>query len=229
MRAKVWPYGEEEPEAFQVTAADNSFNHGRVGMVHFSGGTVNDWAFFGVGTGGEDAPRAPEDLFEPDPEVDKTKLQNRVDEIYDENLNEEDYMEESWQKLQDALNLANDVLNDSEASQAEVDEALGFLNEARDELERTTPISAAEIKLLVEHFAEEGAFIDDESARALTLHLTAVSYYESQDEAEKVINHMESFKDLLDHQLENELISDEAYHKLMSLSDELIREWQSSL
>jgi hypothetical protein len=228
MRAKVWPYGEEEPEAFQVTATDNSFNHGRVGMVHFSGGTVNDWAFFGVGTGGENAPRAPGDLFEPDPEVDKTKLQNRVDEINDENLNEEDYTEKSWQELQDALNQANEVLDNSEATQAEIDAALDFLNEARDELERTTPISAAEIRELVEHFEEEGAFTDDESVRALTLHLMAVSHYESQDEAEKVVKHMESFKDLLDHQLDNELISDEAYNQIMSLTDELIQRWQDS-
>ncbi|MFA1819687.1 M14 family zinc carboxypeptidase [Virgibacillus oceani] len=229
MRAKVWPYDEEEPEAFQVTATDNSYNHGRVGMVHFSGGTINEWAFFGVGTGGEDAPRAPDDLFEPDPEVDKTKLQNRVDEINDENLNEKDYTEESWQEFQDALNQANDLLNYSEATQAEVDAALNFLNEARHELERIIPISAAEIKVIVEHFKEEGAFADEEYARVLTLHLTAVSHYEVQDEAEKVIKHMESFKDLLDHQLDNEWISDKAYNKLMSLADELIWKWQSNL
>lgn len=229
IKAKVWPYGENEPDAWQVTVEHSSLDRGRVGLIHLTDGVVNDWAFFGVGTGGEAAPRAPEDLFEPtDPEVDKTALQNRVDEINGENLNEADYTQESWQVLQQALATADNVLNNAEATQADVDAALAALNEAREGLEEvgTTPISAASMKERVERFAEEGAFESDSVTRALTLHLIAVSHYEQQERAEKVVKHMEGFKQLLDYQRENELISETAYNALFSDAESLIRKWQ---
>lgn len=64
LRAKVWPYGEKEPGEWLVKADDPVLEHGWVGMSHFTSGRVNDWAFYGVGTGGKTAPRAPENLFE---------------------------------------------------------------------------------------------------------------------------------------------------------------------
>lgn len=60
LRAKLWPDGEEEPDDWQVIARDESFTEGRVGVMHFTAGTEIDWAFIGLGTGGEPAPRAPE-------------------------------------------------------------------------------------------------------------------------------------------------------------------------
>src|SRR5699024_3704082 len=107
--------------------------------------------------------------------------------------NEDDYTEESWQALQDALTAADTVLNDPDATQDEVDNTLAVLNEARDGLEEAEPISAAGMISSVEQFDEEGAFENDEVVRSLTLHLTAVDQYESQEEAEKVVKHMESF------------------------------------
>ncbi|QKY70374.1 serine hydrolase [Lentibacillus sp. CBA3610] len=227
LRTKVWPYGEEEPDDWQVEVTDDSLDWGWIGLGHFSSGTVNDWAYVGVGTAGESAPRAPDDLFEPeDPEVDKTELQMRVDEINAENLNENDYTEESWQALQDALAAAENVLNDPDAIQSDVDAALAALNEARDGLEEVDPISASSMITSVESFAEEGAFESDDAVRSLITHLTAVSRYEENNQAEKVISHTESFKQLLDHQEENEMISDEAYDSLYSDAESLIENWQ---
>jgi hypothetical protein len=57
LRAKMWPDGEDEPDGWQASTSDTSFGEGRVGVAHFTAGTVNDWAFVGVGTGGEPAPR----------------------------------------------------------------------------------------------------------------------------------------------------------------------------
>ncbi|QKY70372.1 M14 family zinc carboxypeptidase [Lentibacillus sp. CBA3610] len=226
IRAKTWPYGEEEPDAFQVTHIDDTLNHGKVGLVHFTGGTVNEWAFFSVGTGGESAARAPENLF--DPEVDKTELQNRIDEINAEELNEENYTEESWEALEQALADAETVLNNEDATQAEVDAALEALNDARSGLEEIegTPISAHDLITSVENFAEDGAFENDQTVRSLTMHLTSVSRYEEQEEAEKVLRHMESFKQLLDYQQTNDLISGEAYEALNSDAESLIEKWQ---
>lgn len=163
-----------------------------------------------------------------DPEVDKTALENRVNEIYAENLNEEAYTEDSWEALQDALETAENVLNDTEATQADVDAALAALNEARAGLEEvgTMPISANSMKERVERLAAEGAFESDSVARSLTLHLTAVGHYEQQEQAEKVVKHMESFEMLLNHQKENALISDEAYNALKADTEALIRKWQ---
>jgi|GEM_PF-1646381 len=65
------------------------------------------------------------------PVVDKTALQNKVNEINGENLNEEDYTPESWQVLEDALEAAEAVLADADATQEEVDNALADLQAAR--------------------------------------------------------------------------------------------------
>ncbi|GAB3798039.1 M14 family zinc carboxypeptidase [Virgibacillus kimchii] len=224
--AKAWPYGEEEPDDFQVIGQDSSFSSGKLGLAAFTNGTINDWAFVGVGAGGLDAPRAPGDLFEPEePEVDKTALQERVDEIHAENLNEEDYTADSWQALQEALTAAEEVLNDPDATQEAVDISLTVLNEARVGLEETEtePISAADMIGSIEQFDEAGAFEDDQVVRSLTLHLTAVEQYESQEEAEKVVRHMENFLLLLDH-MEEQMI-EEAYESLYAAAESLIDRW----
>lgn len=75
---------------------------------------------------GEPAPLAPEDLLS---EVDKSFLQNRVDKIHAENLNEVNYTEDSWQALEEALDAAENVLNNPEVKQSNVDAALASLNE----------------------------------------------------------------------------------------------------
>lgn len=61
LRVKLWPDGEEEPD-WQASTVDRAHDGGRVGVSQFTSGVINDWAFIGVGTGGEPAPRAPADL-----------------------------------------------------------------------------------------------------------------------------------------------------------------------
>ena len=90
----------------------------------------------------------------------------------------------------------------------------------------TPPIHVSDIKKRVADFAEEGAFKSDSAVRALTTHLTAVERYETQGSAEKVLKHMQGFKQLLDYQRENELISNRAYQSLKANADYLIKKWQ---
>ncbi|MFJ7934815.1 FIMAH domain-containing protein [Sporosarcina sp. NPDC096371] len=85
--------------------------------------------------------------------------------------------------------------------------------------------TAAELKILVEQLAAEEA-LDKTTARSLTLHLTAVSRYEEQELAEKVIKHMEGFRLLIDHHRDNELLSGEVYSVLKANADSLIKKWQ---
>lgn len=89
-----------------------------------------------------------------------------------------------------------------------------------------TEVSTANIKRLIDRFVDKGAFANDNNAHSLHVHLEAVHRFESQDKANKVIKHMNGFKDLLDHQIENEFISENAYNDLTSETDELIKKWQ---
>ncbi|MBB6451286.1 X-Pro dipeptidyl-peptidase [Geomicrobium halophilum] len=87
-------------------------------------------------------------------------------------------------------------------------------------------LSAAGIQEIVEQFNEDGELEDEETVRSLNLHLTSVSHYEEQREAEKVVQHMGGFKDLLNNQLENELISETVFDHLNAQADALINKWE---
>ncbi|QKY70388.1 DUF1343 domain-containing protein [Lentibacillus sp. CBA3610] len=98
-----------------------------------------------------------------------------------------------------------------------------FKDVRRDYLLYTT--SAQEMIEMVERFEDEGAFADDEAVRSLTMHLTAVDRFEQSESADKVAKHIESFQLLLEQQLENEQISDEAYEALEAKTESMIGQW----
>ncbi|QDI92197.1 glycoside hydrolase family 3 protein [Salicibibacter halophilus] len=87
-------------------------------------------------------------------------------------------------------------------------------------------IETANIEQLVDRFDDTGDLEYEEAVHALQRHLTAVGHYENQGDAEKVIEHMEGFTHLLDQQLENEWISEEAHDTLMDRADDLVAGWQ---
>ncbi|WP_166350558.1 M14 family metallopeptidase [Phytoactinopolyspora limicola] len=79
LRAKIWPNGMAEPEEWLVEASDSAHHAGRVGVAHLTAESVNDWAWYGVGTSGSSAPRAPADLFPlPDPDPLLTGFEERA-------------------------------------------------------------------------------------------------------------------------------------------------------
>ncbi|AXF58003.1 hypothetical protein DT065_14015 [Salicibibacter kimchii] len=88
------------------------------------------------------------------------------------------------------------------------------------------PISAESMQILVENFDESGEFANEEASHSLLRHLTAVGHYENQGASEKVVQHMGGFHDLLDHQLDNELISEEAFDELNSQAEALVQVWE---
>ncbi|QQK78327.1 isoaspartyl peptidase/L-asparaginase [Salicibibacter cibarius] len=98
--------------------------------------------------------------------------------------------------------------------------------EFAEEEDEDEPITVADINESVERFDEEGEFASEEAVQALTTHLTSVSHYEDQEEAENVVQHMGGFKDLLEHQLDNDLTSEEAFDELYAQSEELIDQWE---
>jgi len=131
LKGKIWPYGKEEPTDWTVTVEDPLTNQGSVGLGHVTSDRVNEWAYFSVGTGGEEAARAPEDI----PGItDSIELENLVENINDEELNEDDFTSATWEALQNALDQAEEMINDSETTQSEIIQALTALNEARSNL-----------------------------------------------------------------------------------------------
>lgn len=82
-----------------------------------------------------------------------------------------------------------------------------------------------DIKELVEQYEQDDAFENEKNVDQLQRHLTAVSHYEKQEDTEKVVKHMYGFKDLLDHQKENSLISEKAYDSLANASEIMIEKW----
>ncbi|UJL45934.1 hypothetical protein KFZ58_16425 [Virgibacillus sp. NKC19-16] len=112
--------------------------------------------------------------------------------------------------------------------QARYNELAGLpLDNCTDSGEVEPPLGApslANLKILVDRFEEEGEFTNDETARSVKLHLTAISQFEEQDETEKVIKHLDGLLDLLHHQSESGLISEEAYNLIEPQADSYMKE-----
>lgn len=62
LRGKVWPYGTEEPNNWTVEAKDNTHNSGFAGIGFYSHRRTQEFAWFSVGTGDQDAERAPNNI-----------------------------------------------------------------------------------------------------------------------------------------------------------------------
>lgn len=141
-----------------------------------------------------------------------------------EEMKAENYTEESWTIFSEALANAKEVLA-SGTSQEEIDAAVEQLNDALNGLQSKVQ-NVADLQKLVDDLEKAGEFSNSSVARSFKVHLTAVALYEKQEAAGKVVKHMESFKQLLDHQKENDLISKKAYELLKAYTDSLIKKWQ---
>lgn len=90
----------------------------------------------------------------------------------------------------------------------------------------TTEIRATDIKKQVQSLKEQEEIVDSYAAHILKRHLTAVSHYEDKEQTDKVVKHMKGFKRLVEHQKNEESISDDAYEKLKTDADHLIGKWK---
>ncbi|TKI56763.1 S-layer homology domain-containing protein [Brevibacillus antibioticus] len=79
--------------------------------------------------------KARQDLKRQDDAVYKRELRAKVEEIEDKDLDKDDYTRSSWRDLEDALDHARDVIDDTHATQSEVDDALYDLKKAWRDLE----------------------------------------------------------------------------------------------
>lgn len=81
IQAKIWPDGEEEPKKWQVTVVEDKMYGGKVGISHSTVGTVNEYAFIGVGIGGKRAPHAPKDRVKPSEPISSSDLIKLVEKL----------------------------------------------------------------------------------------------------------------------------------------------------
>ena len=79
-----------------------------------------------------------EDTTPAKPPTTTTELQDEFDKIKAEDLKQSDYTTDSWKAFEDALKKAEEVLENPNATQEEIDEALKNLSEARANLKKAT-------------------------------------------------------------------------------------------
>ncbi|WP_272030033.1 penicillin acylase family protein [Oceanobacillus kimchii] len=82
------------------------------------------------------------------------------------------------------------------------------------------------LEMLIEHFKTEEEFEGEDAARVLEIHLKAVSQFEKQGNAEKVLKHMRGFVDLLEHHYDAGEITDFAYHTLLHQAQTYMEKWE---
>lgn len=90
----------------------------------------------------------------------------------------------------------------------------------------TKDISTTDMISSVQQYKEDGAFANEQAARALHMHLVATSLYEQNDDGNKLLKHIKGFNFLLDYQKENGVIYDEAYQSLKADANELKQKWK---
>src|SRR5699024_7138462 len=111
---------------------------GEVGIGQSTKEVTNNWAFFSVGTGGENAERAPENLIDSEVELpNKLKLRTKIEVLEDENLEDANLTEESWTALSEILESAKELL-DGNPTAEEINRKTSELDEAYNNLQTVT-------------------------------------------------------------------------------------------
>ncbi|WP_200411485.1 NPCBM/NEW2 domain-containing protein [Virgibacillus salexigens] len=90
----------------------------------------------------------------------------------------------------------------------------------------TAPVSASLIEAHVEELENEGAFESGLIARLLGMHVDTLVQYEDKELTEKLIKHLNGFKQLLQQQKENNAISAKAYDTLTADAKRLLAKYQ---
>ncbi|MBY7142894.1 discoidin domain-containing protein [Virgibacillus sp. NKC19-3] len=90
-------------------------------------------------------------------------------------------------------------------------------------------LTVADLQLALHHLDLKRELSGSDTLHALKTHLTAIEHYVEQGKKDKTLNHLNGFKTLLDHQLENDLISGEALKSLKAYTDEVIKNYKEIL
>ncbi|WP_164216515.1 gamma-glutamyltransferase [Virgibacillus sp. YIM 98842] len=135
-------------------------------------------------------------------------------------------MGHAWESSNREIGNVNSIL---------LDEVSGTYYGAADSTREGTAIGVSSLEetveqmlTLVEEYRADGNIADNDVARHFQTHLTAVGVYEDASQLDKASRHMESFQLLLQYQLDNEAISEEAFETLNSIAEALVEEWSNN-
>lgn len=134
-------------------------------------------------------------------------------------------MGHAWESSPREIGNVNSIVLDSET---------GAFEGAADSTREGTAIGLTEedfpsiesLKQLVEQLSEEGEIYEEETARLLLTHLTAVGHYEEKEKMDKAVKHLQTWKQLVDQLKHSESISEEAYEALISDVNIVLAMWQ---
>ncbi|MBY7144681.1 D-alanyl-D-alanine carboxypeptidase/D-alanyl-D-alanine-endopeptidase [Virgibacillus sp. NKC19-3] len=83
-----------------------------------------------------------------------------------------------------------------------------------------------DLQHLVEELGDGGEFVDTGAVHQVEMHLHALAQYENTERTDKAMKHLHGFKDLVEHQRDNDMISEIGYAALMAASDALLEQWE---
>lgn len=115
---------------------------------------------------------------------------------------------------------------DTKAVNTAINNSKKAIGDAANTAANAQTINATSILKHIEYFVAEGDIKNNQTARALTTHLTAVSHYEHKKLTEKVLKYLKGFKILIDQQEKNDVITKEAYDALAKETNSLIKKWE---
>lgn len=177
---------------------------------------------FFIGAGMGEPPMPNIEVVKGDRELDVSELESLLKEAKSIK-NDGKYTEVTFAALQKAILTAEDDL-EKVKTEDELNAAIAALQSAIDGLLTLDEFNTSHMLSTLEDHQED---LSEKDYRSLNTHLIAVSQFEKKAAAEKVIKHMENFKKLLEHQLENHLISQELYEILQADAGSLIQKWEN--
>lgn len=156
------------------------------------------------------------------PIVDMTELLELIRTAKDISNKDGKYTERSFTELQKAIQEAENVIDYIETTD-ELGLAIKQLQSALNGLVLIEEFVVSDMIKALEDFKGD---ISADIYRLIDMHLISVDHFEKKQDASKVLKHMESFKLLLDHQMDHGLISVELYEVLKADTKSIIRKWQ---
>lgn len=157
-----------------------------------------------------------------DPWYSSTRGSRKVDILFNEEVHTKDYVfTDAYDVAGGDVEIADNLLDVTIRKTNTPDPQISWIMIVGDEQKQDVNVSK-----MLETLMEYKADLQDSVYHSLQVHLTALQHYERQEEAEKTVKHMNSFIELLEHQKEKGLVSDDMFKVLKRDAQILIAHWQ---
>src|SRR5699024_1021706 len=133
-------------------------------------------------------------------------------------------MGHAWEEEPTEIGNVNSLMFDEEN-----DSYLGAADSTREGMAIgvSTP-SISYLTELIEQFDRFEDITDENTARLLKTHLTAVGHFKDREKMEKALKHLETFNEMIETLHEQKRISNQAFDDLKANADYLVNEWNGN-